>query len=119
MTEQAAPEVITADDVESAAICGLPRPWGAAAVLCGFRPGHAGYHAWDREDADEAGDGPAHVHHWAVLNVQPHTPWVMLGKPIPHTVALLRCTDCRLPDTVLLTGEWTLAQVRELEAEGE
>jgi hypothetical protein len=50
---------------------------------------------------------PAHLHSWAVLSVQPHTPWMPFGKPIPHTIALVRCSACGEPDARRLPGEWT------------
>jgi hypothetical protein len=57
---------------------------------------------------------PAHDHHWSILGVQPHTPVAMfLAKPVPHTIALMRCTECGEPDTRMLPGEWTLHELRE------
>jgi len=38
---------------------------------------------------------------------------VMFGKPVPHTIALIRCTECGEPDTRMLAGEWTLHELRE------
>jgi hypothetical protein len=50
---------------------------------------------------------PAHLHHWAVLRAQSYTPFAMIGKPVPHTVVLTRCTQCGEPDSLMLAGEWT------------
>lgn len=51
---------------------------------------------------------PAHLHHWAALAAQRYVPSVMIGKPVPHTVFLVRCTGCGEPDSLMLAGEWTL-----------
>ena len=111
--ENAVSGIITIGDLESAAICGQPRPWGPAAVLCGFGPGHAGGHSWEIEaEPDEPEGEPAHLHHWVILGAQPHIPSVMFGKPVPHTIALVRCTECGMPDALLLAGEWTLDDLR-------
>jgi hypothetical protein len=60
---------------------------------------------------EEPGDD-GHVHHWVILAVQQHLPWVALGRPIPHTITLIRCTVCGLPDSLMLPGKWTRAQMR-------
>jgi len=58
---------------------------------------------------------PAHLHHWAVLGAQPYTPFVMVGKPVPHTIALVRCLECGEPDSLILAGEWTLGDLARKE----
>ena len=107
--------IITIGDLESAAICGQPRPWGPGAVLCGFGPDHAGGHSWEIEgepDEPEGEPAPVHLHHWTILRAQPHIPFTVLVKPVPHTIALVRCTECGEPDALLLVGEWTLEDLR-------
>ena len=69
--------------------------------------------AWPATEPMEDVPAPAHDHQWAILGAQPHTPAVMLGKPVPHTIVLIRCTECGEPDTRMLPGEWTLAQLQQ------
>jgi hypothetical protein len=57
----------------------------------------------------------AHLHSWVVLGAQPYTPYVMLGKPTPHTIVLIRCSACGEPDTRTLPGTWI---VPDLQIEG-
>lgn len=61
---------------------------------------------WDAETMGGE-PGPAHLHHWLILGVQPHIPFVVIGKPVPHTIVLMRCSECGEPDTWMLAGEWT------------
>lgn len=70
---------------------------------------------WDAE-AMEDEPAPVHLHCWEILGVQPHMPAVMFGKPIPHTIVLMRCSECGEPDTRMLPGEWAKA---DLEGSGE
>jgi len=70
---------------------------------------------WDAEPMEDEA-APAHDHRWAILGVQPHTPTVLFGKPVPHTIVLIRCTECGEPDARMLPGEWTLG---DLQATGE
>jgi hypothetical protein len=58
----------------------------------------AGWDAGPMED----GDTPVHDHHWAILAVQPYTAPVLFGKPIPHTITLIRCTACGEADSRIL-----------------
>ena len=67
---------------------------------------------WDAEPMEDE-PAPAHDHQWVILGAQPHTPSVMFGKPVPHTIVLIRCTECGEPDTRMLAGEWTLHELRE------
>ena len=70
----------------------------------------------------EPGDGPGdsrpddeaagHVHRWEVLAVQRHLPLAIIGKPVPHTIVLIRCAACGLPDSLSLIGEWTMQALR-------
>ena len=71
----------------------------------------AGQYAGPMEDDEPA---PAHEHHWAILGAQPHTPTAMFGKPVPHTIVLMRCTECGEPDSRMLPGEWTLETLQEM-----
>jgi hypothetical protein len=61
---------------------------------------------WDAEPMED--DEPAHLHSWGILGAQPHTPFVVIGKPVPHTIVLIRCTECGEPDALMLVGEWTV-----------
>jgi len=70
---------------------------------------------WDAEPMEDE-PAPAHDHQWAILGAQPHTPSVMFGKPVPHTIVLIRCTECGEPDSRMLPGEWAL---EDLQATGE
>lgn len=54
----------------------------------------------------------AHLHTWKVLGAQPHTPFAMIGKPTPHTIALIRCSGCGDLETRTLPGTWTLPDLR-------
>jgi hypothetical protein len=71
---------------------------------------------WDAEPMEDE-PAPAHDHQWAILGAQPHTPitpFVLIGgKPVPHTIVLIRCTECGEPDSRMLPGEWTLHELRE------
>jgi hypothetical protein len=71
---------------------------------------------WDAEPMED-GDVPVHDHHWTVLGAQPHTPPVLFGKPIPHTIVLIRCTACGEPNSRILPGEWTMEDLRGSPAE--
>lgn len=75
-----------------------------AAHLAGGWTGEPG------EPEDEP--SPVHLHHWTILSAQPHTPFAVIGKPVPHTIALVRCTECGEPDSLMLAGEWTLEDLR-------
>lgn len=66
---------------------------------------------WDAEPMED--EPPAHDHHWAILAAQPHTPFVVLGKPVPHTIVLIRCAECGEPDSRMLPGEWALETLQE------
>jgi len=50
---------ITVGEGASVPICATPRPWGAAAVLCGFGPDHSGGHSWEAHQAAGGGDSGA------------------------------------------------------------
>ena len=67
---------------------------------------------WDAEPMEDAGPAPACLHSWAILAAQPHIPAVMFSKPVPHTIALIRCTACSEPDSRMLVGEWTLEDLQ-------
>ena len=67
---------------------------------------------WDAEPMEDEA-APAHDHQWAVLGAQPHTPSVIFGKPVPHTIVLLRCTECGELDARMLPGEWTLEVLQQ------
>lgn len=70
---------------------------------------------WDGEPAESMEDGkavPAHLHIWTILGAQPHIPFVVIGKPAPHTIMLIRCSECGEPDARMLTGEWTLEDLQ-------
>jgi hypothetical protein len=66
---------------------------------------------WDPEPMEDE-PAPAHDHQWTILAAQPHTPAVMFGKPVPHTIVLVRCTACSEPDSRMLPGEWTLEDLQ-------
>lgn len=48
---------------------------------------------------------------WKAINVQ-HPPVMFPGMQQQHTIVLLACTTCHLPDTVTLAGKWELGQLR-------
>jgi hypothetical protein len=62
---------------------------------------------WDAEPMEDDEEVAAHLHSWTILGTQPHTPPVLFGKPVPHTIVLVRCSECGEPDTRMLPGEWT------------
>lgn len=66
---------------------------------------------WDAEPMEEEA-ALAHDHQWAILGAQPHTPTVMFGKPVPHTIVLIQCERCGEPDSRMIAGEWTLREVQ-------
>jgi hypothetical protein len=69
---------------------------------------------WDDEPAEDDEPAPAHDHHWVILGAQPHTPpAIFYSKPVPHTIVLIRCTECGEPDSRMVAGEWTLHELRE------
>jgi hypothetical protein len=68
---------------------------------------------WDGE-TEPGEDEPelAHLHSRVVLAVQPYTPWVVIGKPVPYTIVLMRCSACGEPETRTLLGTWTVEDLQ-------
>jgi hypothetical protein len=74
----------------------------------------------DKDKHPEPDPIPAHVHIWDILDVQAtvqsYHPRVNMN---PVTFVLIKCRECNLPQTIELTGTWTLDQVRHQAAVAE
>lgn len=65
-----------------------------------------------------------HFHRWEIMGIWRPDVTRPSGRPVhprmaevaeaerPITIALLKCRECDWPETVVLDGAWTLAQVK-------